>query len=49
MAEIEHFVDPQNKSHPKFKRYAHIKIPLLSADDQTNLREHSWMEIGEAL
>jgi glycyl-tRNA synthetase len=34
MAEIEHFVDPQNKKHPKFKRYANMKLPLYSAAHQ---------------
>jgi len=34
MAEIEHFVDPLNKNHPKFKSVAHIKLPLLSAKNQ---------------
>lgn len=30
MAEIEHFVDPENKDHPKFKNYKTLKLPLLS-------------------
>lgn len=34
MAEIEHFVDPLNKLHPKFKYVAHIKLPLYSAKAQ---------------
>jgi glycyl-tRNA synthetase len=31
MAEIEHFVDPDNKEHPKFGRVKEMKIPLFSA------------------
>jgi len=38
MAEIEHFVDPLNKKHPKFKNVAHIKLPLYSADNQLNMK-----------
>uniref|UniRef100_A0A5K3F7H5 Glycine--tRNA ligase n=1 Tax=Mesocestoides corti TaxID=53468 RepID=A0A5K3F7H5_MESCO len=34
MAEIEYFVDPNSKSHPKFAMYADLKLPLLSACDQ---------------
>ena len=37
MAEIEHFVDPLNKTHPKFKSVAHIKLPLLNRDAQKNM------------
>ena len=34
MAEIEHFVDPNDKSHPKFaSSVAHLDLPLLSAAD----------------
>ena len=32
MAEIEHFLDPDNKDHPSFKFYADFKAPLLSID-----------------
>lgn len=46
MAEIEHFVDPKDKSHPKFKKVANFKLPLLSAGDQAAMKEHSWVEIG---
>jgi glycyl-tRNA synthetase (class II) len=46
MAEIEHFVDPQNKSHPKFKKYKHVKLPLYSACHQYDMKEYEWMEIG---
>jgi glycyl-tRNA synthetase len=31
MAEIEHFVDPANKDHPRFHRVTDMKIPLFSA------------------
>lgn len=31
MAEIEHFVDPENKDHPKFASVADTMLPLWSA------------------
>jgi len=31
MAEIEHFVDPTDKSHPKFASISHLEFPLFSA------------------
>lgn len=34
MAEIEHFVDPDNKLHPRFDRVKDMKIPLFSAKNQ---------------
>jgi glycyl-tRNA synthetase len=34
MAEIEHFVDPLDKRHPKFKSVAHLRLPLYSAAHQ---------------
>ena len=40
MAEIEHFVDPQNKSHKKFSRVANDMLPLLTKHSQkTTTRE----------
>merc|ERR1712012_870437 len=36
MAEIEHFVDPQNKNHPKFVSVADTPLPLWSAEAQDN-------------
>ena len=39
MAEIEHFVDPDNKDHPRFYRVKDLKLPLFSAANQlTNER-----------
>jgi glycyl-tRNA synthetase len=34
MAEIEHFVDPENKDHPRFHRVADLKLPLFTAANQ---------------
>ena len=34
MAEIEHFVDPENKEHIRFHRVKDLKLPLFSAANQ---------------
>jgi len=34
MAEIEHFVDPNDKSHPKFANIQELSLPLLTAPNQ---------------
>lgn len=51
MAEIEHFVDPQNKNHPKFGSVSHMKIPLFSAADQEANKKGASTDltVGEAL
>ena len=49
MAEIEHFVDPLNKNHPKFKTVAHIKLPLFTTTNQNELKDLEWVEIGYAV
>ncbi|RKO96959.1 glycyl-tRNA synthetase, partial [Caulochytrium protostelioides] len=36
MAEIEHFVDPLKKDHPRFHEVADLSLPLWSADAQMN-------------
>ncbi|KAF1743170.1 hypothetical protein MXB_802, partial [Myxobolus squamalis] len=36
MAEIEHFIHPAKKFHPKFKNVANIALKLFSASDQLN-------------
>jgi glycyl-tRNA synthetase len=37
MAEIEHFVDPDNKKHQRFERVKDMKIPLFSAKNQESV------------
>lgn len=34
MAEIEHFFDPQNNTHPKFNEVADIVLPMWAAKEQ---------------
>ncbi|KAK9241419.1 hypothetical protein V1525DRAFT_352031 [Lipomyces kononenkoae] len=50
MAEIEHFVDPLDKSHPRFSEVADTKLRLLSKDTQQDGRtEVEETTIGEAV
>ncbi|KAI1328239.1 glycyl-tRNA synthetase 1 [Xylariaceae sp. FL0255] len=50
MSEIEHYVDPEKKSHPRFSEAADLKLPLLDKDIQlsgkTTTRE---LTIAEAV
>jgi glycyl-tRNA synthetase (class II) len=34
MAEIEYFVDPEDKSHKKFKNYREFELPLFARQHQ---------------
>ncbi|CAK5084519.1 unnamed protein product [Meloidogyne enterolobii] len=36
MCEIEHFVDPSDKNHPKFEKVADVELTLFSACNQLN-------------
>lgn len=49
MAEIEHFVNPNDKRHPKFKRLAHVKLVLFPADAQLSTGRTTVMTIGDAV
>ena len=49
MAEIEHFVDPVDKSHPKFASVSHVELPLISACNQMDGKPVMKMSIGEAV
>lgn len=50
MAEIEHFFDPNDKSHPKFQDVANTKVSLYSASNQMNNENAAdAVSIGEAV
>ena len=50
MGEIEHFVDPSDKSHPKFNQIKHLEIRLLDAPtQQKGLDDLRTMTIEEAI
>lgn len=50
MAEIEHFVDPTDKGHPKFDSVSHLELPLFSAQAQEEgKREPELVRVGDAV
>ena len=49
MAEIEHFVDPNDKSHPKFEDVKDISVTLYSAKNQVSGQSPEEVKIGDAV
>lgn len=49
MAEIEHFCDPNDKSHPSFSRVRDVPLMLYSACNQMDGKSASVHTIGEAV
>ncbi|XP_075936896.1 glycine--tRNA ligase-like isoform X3 [Anarhichas minor] len=49
MAEIEHFVDPNEKIHPKFSNMADLDILLFSSKAQTSGQSAHIMRLGDAV
>lgn len=49
MGEIEYFVDPNNKDHPKFSTVADLKVLMYSAKAQLSGQPASVMSIGDAV
>ncbi|KAF7669289.1 hypothetical protein LDENG_00203290 [Lucifuga dentata] len=49
MAEIEHFVDPNEKVHPKFSNVADLEITLYSSKAQTSGQSAQIMKLGDAV
>ncbi|XP_018325020.1 glycine--tRNA ligase [Agrilus planipennis] len=49
MAEIEHFCDPSEKSHPKFENIKDIELLLYSACNQMDGKSAEKRKIGEAV
>lgn len=49
MAEIEHFIDPLDKTHPKFDNHKHQKIPLYHREKQNTDGQTVDMTLEEAL
>lgn len=49
MAEIEYFVDPENKEHSKFASVADLKVRLLSKDNQMSGEAASDVTLQQAL
>ncbi|KAL0354907.1 UNVERIFIED_CONTAM: Glycine--tRNA ligase, mitochondrial 1 [Sesamum radiatum] len=49
LAEIEHFVDPDDKSHPKFSEVASLEFFMFPREDQVSGRAARRIPIGEAV
>jgi glycyl-tRNA synthetase len=48
-AELEYFVDPLNKTHPDFKQYRDLEIPLLTAEMQNKQIDTIKITLEDAL
>lgn len=49
MAEIEHFVDPNEKVHSKFSNVADLEVLLYSSKAQTSGQSAQIMKLGDAV
>ncbi|KAK4735793.1 hypothetical protein R3W88_010054 [Solanum pinnatisectum] len=49
LAEIEHFVDPEDKSHPKFSDVANLEFLMFPREDQVAGRSARRINISEAV
>uniref|UniRef100_A0A1W7RAJ7 Glycine--tRNA ligase n=1 Tax=Hadrurus spadix TaxID=141984 RepID=A0A1W7RAJ7_9SCOR len=49
MAEIEHFVDPDHKEHPKFDSVRNLQVTLYSACNQMDGKPSELTRIGDAV
>lgn len=49
MAEIEYFVDPQDKNHPKFTSVKDLKLNIYSACNQMSGQPYSNTSLGDAV
>ena len=49
MAEIEHFVDATDKSHPKFADVENVEVTLYSAKNQMSGQAPEVVKIGDAV
>lgn len=48
-AEIEYFVNPQSKAHPKFKNVANITLTLFHSNEQLAAKDPVRMAVGDAV
>lgn len=49
LAEIEHFVDPEDKSHPKFSEVANLEFLMFPRQDQVSGQSARIIRLGEAV
>lgn len=49
LAEIEHFVDPEDKSHPKYSEVADLEFLMFPREEQTSGQSARTIQLGEAV
>lgn len=49
LAEIEHFVDPEDKSHPKFSDVAGLEFLMFPREEQMSGHSAKKIQLGEAV
>jgi len=49
LAEIEHFVDPENKAHPKFSEVANLEFLMFPREEQMSGHSAKRIPLGEAV
>lgn len=49
LAEIEHFVDPEDKSHPKFADVAELEFLMFPREEQLSGQSAKRIVLGEAV
>lgn len=48
LAEIEHFVDPEDKSHPKYSEVANLNFLMFPREEQMSGQSAKRIPLGEA-
>lgn len=49
LAEIEHFVDPKDKSHPKFSEVKNLEFLMFPREEQMSAQSAKKIRLGEAV
>lgn len=49
LAEIEHFVDPEDKSHPKYSEVADLEFLMFPREEQISGQSAKRIRLGEAV
>lgn len=49
LAEIEHFVDPDDKSHPKYSEVSNLEFLMFPRDEQMSGQDAKRLCLGEAV
>lgn len=49
LAEIEHFVDPDDKSHPKYSEVSNLEFLMFPRDEQMSGQSAKILRLGEAV